>query len=84
MRAVSKSAILRCATGATALVILAGCEGPLDYDLRGNVGGFSTTDAAQAATASRPAPDARGVISYPTYQVVVARRGDTVADVAAR
>ncbi|KUJ82006.1 LysM peptidoglycan-binding domain-containing M23 family metallopeptidase [Ruegeria profundi] len=84
MRAVSKSAILRCATGATALVILAGCDGPLDYDLRGNVGGFSTSDAAQAATANRPAPDARGVISYPTYQVIVARRGDTVADVAAR
>lgn len=84
MRAVSKSAMRRCATGVAALAILAGCEGPLDYDLRGQIGGFSTTDAAQSATASRPAPDSRGVITYPNYQVVVARRGDTVRDVAAR
>lgn len=84
MRAVSKSAMRRCATGAAVLALLAGCEGPLDYDLRGNVGGFSTADAALAATASRPTPDARGVITYPNYQVAVARRGDTVGDVAAR
>ncbi|MEM7090421.1 MAG: peptidoglycan DD-metalloendopeptidase family protein [Pseudomonadota bacterium] len=84
MRAVSKSAMRRYTTGLAALAILAGCEGPLDYDLRGQVGGFSTTNAAQSATTSRPAPDARGVISYPSYQVAVARRGDTVQDVAAR
>ncbi len=84
MRAVSNSAMRRCVTGMAALAILAGCEGPFDYDLRGNVGGFSTTDAALAATASRPSPDARGVITYPNYQVAVARRGDTVGDVAAR
>ncbi|WP_282118277.1 LysM peptidoglycan-binding domain-containing M23 family metallopeptidase [Ruegeria atlantica] len=81
MRAVSKSAV---AAGVASLAFLAGCEGPIDYDLRGNVGGFSTADAAQAATANRPAPDARGVITYPNYQVAVARRGDTVGDVAAR
>lgn len=84
MRAVSKSAMYRCATGVAALAILTGCEGPLDYDLRGQVGGFSTTGAAQSATASRPAPDQRGVITYPSYQVAVARRGDKVSDVAAR
>ncbi|WP_420586922.1 peptidoglycan DD-metalloendopeptidase family protein [Ruegeria sp.] len=84
MRAVSKSAMLRCATGVAALTFLAACEGPLDYDLRGQIGGFSTTGAAQTATASRPTPDARGVITYPTYQVAIARRGDTVQDVAAR
>ncbi len=84
MRAVSKSAIRRCATGVAALAVLAGCEGPLDYDLRGEVGGFSTSPAALSATANRPAPDGRGVITYPNYQVAVARRGDTVADVAAR
>ncbi|WP_170383042.1 LysM peptidoglycan-binding domain-containing M23 family metallopeptidase [Ruegeria atlantica] len=84
MRAVSKSAILRCATSAAALAILVGCEGPLDYDLRGEVGGFSTADAARAVTTNRPAPDARGVITYPNYQVAVARRGDTVNDLAAR
>ncbi len=84
MRAVSKSAMRRFATGAAALALLAGCEGPFDYDLRGNVGGFSTADAAIGATTSRPAPDARGVISYPTYQVAVAQRGDSVTDVANR
>ena len=52
--------------------------------LQGRVGGFSTTPAALSATADRPTPDARGVITYPTYQVAVARRGDTVGTVAAR
>ncbi|MFY2824943.1 peptidoglycan DD-metalloendopeptidase family protein [Ruegeria sp. MALMAid1280] len=84
MRAVSKSAMLRCATGVAAVAFLAGCEGPFDYDLRGNVGGFTTADAAQSATTNRPTPDARGVITYPNYQVAVARRGDTVNDLAGR
>ncbi len=85
MRAVSKSGIFRPATAVAALMVLAACEGPLDYDLRGQLGGFSTTNAAQAAsTSSRPAPDARGVITYPNYQVAVAKSGDTVRDVAAR
>ncbi|WP_282021909.1 peptidoglycan DD-metalloendopeptidase family protein [Ruegeria faecimaris] len=84
MRAVSKSAMRRCALGVASLAILAGCERPLDYDLRGQVGGFSTAEAAQSATTNRPAPDARGVITYPTYQVAIARRGDTVRDLAAR
>ncbi|PID37148.1 MAG: peptidase M23 [Rhodobacterales bacterium] len=57
----------------------------LDFDLRGLAGGFSTADAARkAAPTGRPKPDSRGVISYPTYQVVVARAGDTVAQIAAR
>jgi murein DD-endopeptidase MepM/ murein hydrolase activator NlpD len=48
-------------------------------------GGFSTTEAAlNARIADRPEPDARGVISYPTYQVAVARRGDTLANLATR
>ena len=64
--------------------VLAGCDGPLDYDLRGQLGGFNTSQAAQTATISRPSPDARGLITYPSYQVAVAQRGDTVADVAAR
>ena len=36
------------------LAVLAGCEGPLDYDLRGQFGGFSTAAAAQNATTDRP------------------------------
>lgn len=67
------------------LALLAGCSEPLDFDLRGNAGGFSTAEAARSvSTADRPDPDARGIISYPSYQVAVARRGDTVADVAVR
>ena len=65
--------------------IVAGCSQPLDFDLRGNVGGFSTAPAVQGAQVTdRPEPDARGVISYPSYQVAVSRPGDTVADVAGR
>jgi murein DD-endopeptidase MepM/ murein hydrolase activator NlpD len=65
-------------------LILAACEQPLDYDLRGQIGAFNTTSAAQAVTSNRPPADSRGLITYPSYQVAVARRGDTVADVASR
>lgn len=69
-----------------ALMALSGCEEPLDLDLRGKFGGNSlnTAEAARKATAPRPQPDNRGIISYPGYQVAVARRGDTLADVARR
>ncbi|APX11731.1 LysM peptidoglycan-binding domain-containing M23 family metallopeptidase [Tateyamaria omphalii] len=66
------------------LLVLAACDEPLDFDLRGLGGGFSTAPAVQNVTADRPQPDDRGVISYPNYQVAVAERGDTLADVAAR
>lgn len=70
-----------------ALAALAGCgkDGSFDADLRhfGKTG-FDTTEAVRQATAARPAPDARGVISYPNYQVAVARQGDSVGSVAAR
>ena len=56
----------------------------LDLDLRNNVGGLDTSNAARQATLDRPRPDDRGVISYPNYQVAVARRGDTVNSIAAR
>ena len=68
-----------------AVVLLAGCGGGggnLDWDLRNN--GSTTAGAAERATTARPQPDGNGVISYPGYQVVVARRGDTVAALAAR
>lgn len=70
------------ATGAAAL--LAGCDQPLDFDLRGLGGGFSTAQAANDAVADRPRPDNRGVISYPNYQVAIAKRGDTLRNVAGR
>lgn len=67
-----------------ACLTLAGCAEPLDFDLRGLGGGFTTADAANAPLANRPVPDDRGVISYPNYQVAVARRGDTLTDLAQR
>ncbi|MCE8516607.1 LysM peptidoglycan-binding domain-containing M23 family metallopeptidase [Ruegeria pomeroyi] len=71
--------------GLSALALVAACEAPLDYDLRGQIGAFNTTEAAQTArTAARPKPDGRGVISYPNYQVAVAKRGDTVASLSDR
>lgn len=64
---------------------LAACTTPLDIDMRGGFGTApSTADAARTATAQRPVPDERGIISYPGYQVAVARRGDTLAALAAR
>lgn len=68
---------------AAVLLTLSACE-TLDFDLRGQTGGFSTADAALEATAGRPQPDNRGIISYPSFQVAVARRGDTLNDVATR
>jgi len=63
---------------------LAACEEGFDLDLRDGLGGFDTSNAARGATAPRPEPDNTGVISYPGYQVAVARRGDTVTTVADR
>ena len=65
------------------LALIAACDGPLDFDLRDLGNGFDTTPAV-ANLPERPAPDNRGIISYPNYQVVVARDGDTPRTVAAR
>jgi murein DD-endopeptidase MepM/ murein hydrolase activator NlpD len=73
--------------GLTASILLLGVSacGPLDYDLRGTGGGFTTATAAQqVATEPRPQPDARGIISYPNYQVAVAERGETIQTMATR
>ena len=56
---------------------LAACNNPLGS------GGGSGVEAT-APTVANLAPDSRGVITYATYQVAVARDGDTLADVAAR
>lgn len=68
-----------------AATALAACSPSADYDMRGGLGGeFNTAGAVQLVTVDRPQPDDRGVISYPTFQVAVARQGDTIADVADR
>ncbi|MDJ0626982.1 MAG: peptidoglycan DD-metalloendopeptidase family protein [Rhodobacter sp.] len=66
------------------LLLLSACSDGFDLDLRDIGGGFDTTDAVRQPTEKRPDPDDRGIISYPNYQVAVARRGDKIADVAAR
>ena len=71
--------------GAGMALALAACDQPLDIDMRGAFGNApSTAEAARNASAPRPEPDARGIISYPGYQVAVARRGDTLARLATR
>ena len=90
-RHVTSRADLRSGTKARAtllfgsLLALSAC-GNFDMDFRGLAGGdLSTANAAQSVgTTQRPQPDNRGVISYPGYQVALANRGDTVADVAGR
>ena len=86
-----RSATLRALALTTALAALSACDNSagggfknLDWDLRSGGGALNTTDAAQGATANRPAADGQGILNYPTYQAVVARRGDTVSSVAAR
>jgi murein DD-endopeptidase MepM/ murein hydrolase activator NlpD len=76
------------AAGAVTVLVSCGPQGGLDLsrldpDMRGWGGGFDTAEAAAQAQ-PRPAPDQRGVISYPGYQVAIARQGDTVATIAAR
>lgn len=70
-----------------ALALLASCAENLfegfDFDMRGLGDGFDTSEAV-ANLPDRPAPDDRGVISYPNYQVVLARRDDTIRTIATR
>ena len=75
---------LRIALLGTALAGLAACTDPIDWDLRRGDGMLNTATAAQGTAVQPPEPDARGVITYPSYQAVVAQPGDTVADVAGR
>ncbi|WP_322893499.1 MULTISPECIES: LysM peptidoglycan-binding domain-containing M23 family metallopeptidase [unclassified Yoonia] len=65
-----------------AATALSACAG-MDADMRDLGNGFSTASAVQQVS-DRPRPDERGVISYPTYQVVVAQPDDTIRSIAAR
>ncbi len=75
----------RAAGVGAAAFLLASCGATgFDPDLRGWLPGALNTADAAARAAPRPQPDDRGVITFPTYQVAVARNGDTVTTVAAR
>ena len=64
------------------LMALTGCQDAFDFDLRRLGAGFATSGDARVA--DRPDGDNRGIISYPSYQVAVAREGDTLRDISAR
>jgi murein DD-endopeptidase MepM/ murein hydrolase activator NlpD len=71
--------------GVTAMLLVSACSNSnLDWDLRAGDGALNTSGAAQGGNMAQPSADNRGVFSYQGRQVVVARRGDTVASVAAR
>ena len=72
--------------GLMATLLVSACSNStaLDWDLRSGAGSLDTSDAALDTSDTRPNADQRGVISYPGYQVAEARRGDTVASMAAR
>lgn len=63
---------------------LAACEGGEIIDFRPSFGGSAANNGVTIETASRPEADDRGVISYPNYQVAVARKDDTITQVANR
>lgn len=67
----------RVALTLAACLALAACTSSLPAGL----GGPGDTGGA---TVANPTPDARGVIAYATYQVAVAREGDTIASIATR
>ncbi|WP_299844015.1 LysM peptidoglycan-binding domain-containing protein [uncultured Paracoccus sp.] len=80
------SRFIRPTCAAAAALFLASCgqNGSFDPDLRGLMRGSLDTAQAASVAQPRPQPDSRGLISYPDYQVAVARQGDTVTTIAAR
>jgi murein DD-endopeptidase MepM/ murein hydrolase activator NlpD len=73
------------ATGPILLVAALGLAGCAGGGLQNPFGGDDApVETAAAPTVQNLEPDARGVISYATYQVAVARQGDTLASVASR
>ncbi|WP_425093290.1 peptidoglycan DD-metalloendopeptidase family protein [Tropicimonas sp. S265A] len=73
------------AASLVAVLAIAGCDtAGIDYDMRDDLFGSFSTSTGAIPTAPRPEPDARGVISYDDYQVVVAQSGDTALSVGNR
>ena len=66
-------------------ILLAGCTDGFSLEnLRNRIDPVPQAPSASASISARPKPDSRGVVTYPNYQIIVARRGDTLADVAGR
>ena len=78
----SRRARARVLTPLLAALAVAGCAEGFDLDFRRSPA--ADTGALGQPTEPRPPVDERGVISYPGYQVAVARPGDTPGTVADR
>ena len=86
MTAIRRNGVQRTLMTTVTLAFLGACtENPFgfDLDLRDLGDGFDTSNAV-ANLPNRPAPDDRGVISYPNYQVVLAQENDTIRAIAGR
>ncbi len=72
---------LKVSTALSVLTFTAACENGID------LGRFATPfqrNADAIPSIDRPAADRRGVITYESYQVIVAKEGDSIADMARR
>ncbi len=69
------------AVGLTALTLLGGCENGFDL---GRLSGVFNHKGETLPSINRPPADSRGVITYDTYQVIVARDGDNLEAMANR
>ena len=73
--------ILKLGVALSALTLTAACENGID------LGRLATPFQRQSdviPSIDRPSADNRGVITYETYQVIVAREGESLADMASR
>ena len=64
------------------MALVACVNSDFEWDMRKNIDTSAAADSA--ASNIRAQADQNGVITYPTYQVGIARKNDTVASVAAR
>ncbi len=64
------------------VLALSACDDFSLGDLNSKINPVPNTDGGQLAP--RPQPDSRGVITYPNYQVIVAKRNDPIDAIAAR
>lgn len=68
----------------SAALFITGCEGGLDFGRVGDIVGANGSGNKGAESLPRPDPDPRGVITYSSYQVLVAREGDSISTMATR
>ncbi|MDG1234813.1 MAG: LysM peptidoglycan-binding domain-containing protein, partial [Amylibacter sp.] len=67
------------------ILMLSACNDGFDLNISERLDLRSTAFRLDRANvAPKPKPDSRGLITYPNYQVIVARGNDTLNDVASR